>query len=81
MTESNKNTTPEEVVIGDRYRHFKGNEYTVLHIAKHSETEERMVVYAKEYGDHSVWVRPYDMFLDYKVVDGQLVKRFTRVSP
>jgi len=59
-----------------RYRHFKGNEYQVLEIARHSETEEELVVYRKLYGDHSLWVRPVAMFLDMKEKDGQLVPRF-----
>lgn len=44
------------------YRHFKGNEYRVLHIATHTETEELMVVYQAIYGDGKVYVRPYNMF-------------------
>jgi len=70
----------EDVTIGGIYRHFKGNQYKVLHLAKHSETEALMVVYQKLYGDHNIWVRPLDMFLDYKEVDGKLVKRFEAVK-
>lgn len=44
------------------YRHFKGNQYEVLHIATHSETREKMVVYQALYGEREVYVRPYDMF-------------------
>ena len=44
------------------YRHFKGNEYEVMEIARHSETEETFVVYRCLYGDRSVWVRPLSMF-------------------
>lgn len=44
------------------YRHFKGNQYEVLHIATHSETREKMVVYQALYGNREVYVRPYDMF-------------------
>lgn len=44
------------------YKHFKGKKYRVLHIAIHSETKERMVVYQALYGDYGVFVRPYDMF-------------------
>lgn len=47
----------EEIKTG-RYRHFKGNEYRVLYIAKHSETLEPMVVYQALYGEHGIWVRP-----------------------
>jgi hypothetical protein len=69
----------ESIIIGGIYRHFKGNLYKVLHTAKHSETEELMVVYQKLYGNHDIWVRPLDMFLDYKEVDGKMVKRFEEV--
>ena len=41
-----------------RYRHYKGREYTVLGVARHSETQEELVVYRQEYGDCSLWVRP-----------------------
>ncbi len=47
-----------------RYRHFKGNEYTVLGTARHSETLEELVVYRQEYGDRGLWVRPKEMFLE-----------------
>ena len=59
-----------------RYRHFKGNEYTVIGMASHSETLEEHVVYRQEYGDHSLWVRPKQMFLEMVKVDGQEVPRF-----
>ena len=45
-----------------RYRHFKGNEYRVLYLARHSETLEPMVVYQALYGERGVWVRPMEMF-------------------
>jgi hypothetical protein len=59
-----------------RYRHYKGNEYEVIGIARHSETEEELVVYRKLYGDHSLWVRPRGMFLESVTVDGHEKKRF-----
>jgi hypothetical protein len=59
-----------------RYRHYKGNEYTVVGTARHSETLEVMVVYRQEYGDHGLWVRPKQMFLEVVEVDGQAVPRF-----
>ena len=59
-----------------RYRHYKGNFYEVLETARHSETEELMVVYRCLYGDHSLWVRPLGMFLEKVLVDGQPVPRF-----
>jgi len=59
-----------------RYRHFKGNEYTVLGIARHSETLEEHVVYRQESGDHGLWVRPTQMFMETVKVNGQEVPRF-----
>jgi hypothetical protein len=59
-----------------RYRHYKGDEYIVLGIAKHSETLEQMVVYQQDYGERGLWVRPQDMFLETVEVDGQQVPRF-----
>ena len=59
-----------------RYRHYKGNEYEVIGIARHSETEEELVVYRKLYGDHSLWVRPRGMFLESILVDEHEKPRF-----
>lgn len=59
-----------------RYRHYKGNDYTVLGVARHSETLEQFVVYRQEYGDRGLWVRPAAMFAETVVVDGQAVPRF-----
>jgi hypothetical protein len=59
-----------------RYRHYKGKEYTVLGVARHSETLEELVVYQQEYGDHGLWVRPAAMFAETVVVDGDAVPRF-----
>jgi hypothetical protein len=63
-----------------RYRHYKGNEYEVIAIARHSETEEEMVVYRQLYGDRSLWVRPLAMFLEEVSVDGRKVPRFQWVG-
>jgi cupin 2 domain-containing protein len=59
-----------------RYRHYKGNEYTVIGTARHSETLEELVVYRQEYGEHGLWVRPKQMFSETVRVDGQDVPRF-----
>ena len=65
--------------IGKKYRHFKGNEYLVMHIAKHSETLEEVVIYQALYGEMGVWVRPLEMFLEQVEVDGQTVNRFEEI--
>lgn len=59
-----------------RYRHYKGHEYTVLGVARHSETLEELVVYRQEYGDHGLWVRPAVMFLETVELEGKKVPRF-----
>jgi hypothetical protein len=64
-----------DVQLG-RYRHYKGKEYAVLGVARHSETEEELVVYRKEYDDHGLWVRPKAMFLEHIVAEGRTVPRF-----
>jgi hypothetical protein len=59
-----------------KYQHFKGNYYLVLHLAKHSETDELMVVYQPQYGDRDIWVRPLSMFDETIQRDGKTLKRF-----
>lgn len=59
-----------------RYRHYKGNFYEVMGTARHSETEEWLVVYRCLYGDGSLWVRPLAMFVENVEVDGVTVPRF-----
>lgn len=63
-----------------KYRHFKGAEYEVIGTARHSETEETLVVYRTLYGDFDLWVRPISMFTDTKLVDGNEVPRFTYIG-
>ena len=60
-----------------RYRHFKGNEYRVLCLARNSETLEQMVVYQALYGEHEVWVRPASMWNETVSKDGKTIKHFT----
>lgn len=59
-----------------RYRHYKGQDYYVYGTAKHSETEEILVVYRTEYADKSHWVRPLSMFAETIEINGQLKPRF-----
>lgn len=63
-----------------RYRHFKGNEYELLYIAKDSETLEDMVVYKALYGEGGIWVRPLKMWNETVVRDGKEYKRFTYIG-
>ncbi len=69
-------TTENRPITPGRYRHYKGNYYQVIDTARHSETEELMVVYRCLYGDGSLWVRPLGMFLDDVIVNGCPQKRF-----
>ena len=63
-----------------RYRHFKGKEYEVLGVGKHSETLEKMVVYRALYGEGDIWVRPAAMWDETVERDGQIYQRFTRID-
>ena len=63
-----------------RYRHFKGSEYEVIGIARHSETGEPMVVYRALYGDGGLWTRPADMWNETITRDGKTFTRFERVE-
>ena len=62
-----------------RYRHFKGNEYEVIGIARHSETEEPLVVYRALYGEGGLWVRPAEMWTEIVERDGKRYKRFEQI--
>ena len=63
-----------------KYRHFKGGEYEVLYVGKHSETQEEMVVYRALYGAGEVWVRPLSMWNDSVERDGKSYVRFTKIE-
>ena len=63
-----------------KYKHFKGNEYEVLMMAKHSETGEDMVVYRALSGDFGIWVRPASMWNEVIERDGKKVQRFTYIG-
>lgn len=63
-----------------RYRHFKGNEYELLFVARHSETMEEMVVYRALYGERGLWVRPASMWNEIVERDGRTYQRFTKIE-
>lgn len=63
-----------------KYRHFKGMEYEVLGVAKHSETLEEFVVYRALYGAGEIWVRPASMWNEHVERDGKVFKRFTFIE-
>lgn len=64
-----------------RYIHYKGGEYEVLGEARHSETEELLVVYRALHGERGLWVRPLAMFTETVEVDGRAVPRFAPLEP
>lgn len=61
--------------MNNTYRHFKGNVYTLLCVAHHSEIDEDLVIYERN-NDHTIWARPKDMFFETVEVDGKTVPRF-----
>ena len=63
-----------------RYRHYKGNEYEVIGVAKHSEDETELVVYRPLYGDRGLWVRPLEMFIETVQIDGVTKPRFEHID-
>lgn len=66
-------------MISGKYKHYKGGEYEVLFVARHTETEEEMVVY-KSTTEKKVWVRPLVMWQENVEVGGQQIKRFTKID-
>lgn len=69
-----------ESIKPGRYRHFKGKEYEVLGVARHSETEEELVVYRALYGDFGLWVWPVRMWNETVERDGKTFRRFTYIG-
>ena len=71
------------MIEAGRYRHYKGNDYQVIGTARHTETEEELVLYFPLYGDSGekhYWVRPLSMFIESVIIDGQSVPRFALLA-
>ncbi|MEE8126386.1 MAG: DUF1653 domain-containing protein [Nitrospirales bacterium] len=62
------------------YRHYKGKDYQVIGVARHSETEEELVVYRALYGSFGLWARPTAMFGETIEFEGKRVARFERIN-
>ncbi|MCZ4312770.1 DUF1653 domain-containing protein [Comamonadaceae bacterium G21597-S1] len=82
-TDNTDNTEPLDLPAGDPqpglYRHYKGGNYRVLGLVRHSETLEVMVLYQALYGTQGLWVRPRAMFLETVPLAGATVPRFARL--
>ncbi len=68
-----------------KYKHYKGKEYEVVGVARHSETLEELVIYralydSSEFGTNALWARPKDMFLEKIVINGKSIPRFKFIS-
>jgi hypothetical protein len=70
---------PLPEVPAGRYRHYKGNEYDLLAVVRHSETTEPMALYRPLYGEAALWVRPWAMFFETVTIDGITQPRFARL--
>lgn len=70
----------EKICIGGKYRHFKGGEYEVIALAKHSETGEKLVIYKSLSNPDDVWARPYNMFKETVFADGRQARRFEAIN-
>lgn len=72
--------TPLPALPLGRYRHYKGGEYEVIGVVRHSETEEPLVLYRPLYNDSGWWVRPFAMFVEQIEIDGHLQPRFAAIG-
>ena len=79
MSESRPTPPPLPNVRPGYYRHYKGKEYRVLGVARHTETDEAFVVYQALYGERGLWTRPAGLFVGTVMVDGAEVPRFALV--
>ena len=71
---------PLPAIAPGRYRHYKGGEYEVVGVVRHSETLEPMVLYRPLYNDSGLWVRPFDMFVGQVEIGGVVLQRFAPVA-
>lgn len=77
---SNAPLPPKPALVTGRYRHYKGNEYEVIDLVRHSESLEWMVLYRPLYGEGALWVRPHAMFMESVLIDGQWIPRFSALA-
>ena len=75
----------KQIKPGQRYKHFKGGKYTIVDVARDSETMEEVVVYkgkynSSEFGPNPVWVRPVDNFCGQKEIDGKIIERYELIE-
>jgi len=77
---SDDDLTPLPPTPTGRYRHYKGGEYEVMGVARHSETHEPLVVYRPLYNESGWWLRPHAMFFEEVIVEGRRVPRFERIG-
>jgi hypothetical protein len=82
LTTNQKSDLPPVAPIKTgRYRHYKGREYEIIGVARHSETLEELVVYRPLNGDHGLWVRPRAMFIESVAIERRNVARFMYIGP
>lgn len=77
---SNPELPPLPATPVGRYRHYKGGDYEVMGVGRHSETLEAMVIYRPLYNDSGLWLRPHAMFFERVVHEGQSVPRFAPLT-
>ncbi len=70
----------QEPLLPGKYRHYKGGDYEVIGTARHSETDEQLVIYRCCYDNDSLWVRPLAIFLETVTVNGRETPRFERLA-
>ena len=70
----------ESILLGEKYSHYKGNDYRILQIATHSETHERLVIYQDCNSPEKIWARPESMFFEKVEFEGKMVDRFKKLQ-